>query len=520
MQAPRGLARAQSAELDDQAQPAWCPPLGSPRPAPALPFLSCQHVSRFFGDTVVLRRLNFACERGYLLTLWGANGAGKSTLLRILAGALRPSSGTVILDGAAAGRAPARRQTGFLSHQSLLHPNLTVAENLRFYATLFGLPDGAAATAQALRQVRGGHLAPRRVSELSQGMRQKAALARCLLHQPALLLLDEPFASLDQPTVAEMRACLAELRDSGMLLVLTSHNPEQVAGLADGELTLIRGQLSTPAAGRPERASAPAGTADLRLPESLSTPQPPNATCAPRPPLPASAVRPPSGKWWPCQVAAAVAARDLRIELRTREALLAMGFYALLVIVIFSFAFNADAALTLRAGGGLLWIAFLFASLVALDRAFLRETGEASLTGLQISPASRSAIMAGKFLSSLAVILVLEIILVPLFAILFNAPAHAHWGGIALTTVLGTWALAANGTYFSAMSVHTRQRGLLLPLLLLPVSIPALLAMVEATGVFLSGVGVANYWLKLLVGYDVIFSCLGLLLADMVLDID
>lgn len=220
------------------------------------------------------------------------------------------------------------------------------------------------------------------------------------------------------------------------------------------------------------------------------------------------------------KIAAAVAARDLRIELRTREALLAMGFYALLVIVVFSFAFNADAALTLRAGGALLWIAFLFAALVALDRAFLRESGEASLMGLQISPASRSAILAGKFFASLGVILALEVILVPLFAILFNAPPRTEWWGIAATCVLGTWALAANGTYFSAMSAHSRQRGLLLPLLLLPISIPAILAMVEATQVSLAGSGVANYWLKLLTGYDIVFSCLGLLLADTVLEIE
>ncbi|MGH9465728.1 MAG: heme exporter protein CcmB [Terriglobales bacterium] len=220
------------------------------------------------------------------------------------------------------------------------------------------------------------------------------------------------------------------------------------------------------------------------------------------------------------RIAAAVFTRDLRIELRTREALLAMGFYALLVIVIFSFAFNADAALTLRAGGSLLWVAFLFAALVALDRAFLREAGEDSLLGLQITPASRSAILAGKFLSSFLLITALEVILLPLFAVLFDAPAGAHWGGIIATAVLGTWALAANGTYFSAMSAHARQRGLLLPLLLLPISIPAILAMVQATQTYLSGAGVANYWLQLLAGYDVIFSCLGLLLADMVLEIE
>ncbi|MGH9474287.1 MAG: heme exporter protein CcmB [Terriglobales bacterium] len=220
------------------------------------------------------------------------------------------------------------------------------------------------------------------------------------------------------------------------------------------------------------------------------------------------------------RIALAVLQRDFRIEFRTREALLAMAFYALLVLIIFSFAFSANAALTLQVGGGLLWVAILFAALVALDRSFLRESGGASLIGLQISPASRAAILTGKFAASFLLMLALEVILLPLFAVLFNAPRAANWGGIILTALLGTWALAANGTYFSAMSAQTRQRSLLLPLLLLPVSIPAILAMVQATQVYLAGSGMANYWLKLLLGYDVIFTALGLLLADMVLEVE
>jgi len=206
-------------------------------------FLKCQRVSRFFGDAAVLREVSFTCGAGELLALWGANGAGKTTLLRVLAGALRPTSGTATVGGAAVGTAAARRQTGFLSHGSLLHPALTVEENLHFYATLFALEQPPEAVARALAQVRGEHLARRRVGELSQGMRQKAALARCLLHQPRLLLLDEPFASLDRATVAELRACLAGLRDAGLTLIVSSHQEEAVADLATGALTLERGRL-------------------------------------------------------------------------------------------------------------------------------------------------------------------------------------------------------------------------------------------------------------------------------------
>lgn len=203
-------------------------------------------MSRFFGETAVLREVSFSAGAGELLALRGANGAGKTTLLRILAGALRPSLGTATVDGAPVASVPARRITGFLSHQSLLHPTLTVQENLEFYATLFALPQPRAAATRALEEVNGAYLAPRRVAELSQGMKQKAALARCLLHRPRLLLLDEPFASLDRATVAELRACLARLRDAGMTLILSSHQEEAFAGLADGELMLERGRLLAP----------------------------------------------------------------------------------------------------------------------------------------------------------------------------------------------------------------------------------------------------------------------------------
>jgi len=143
----------------------------------------------------------------------------------------------------AVGTAEARRRTGFLSHQSLLQPALTVEENLRFYAVLFGLADAAGATRYALARVRGEQLAGLRVGELSQGMRQKAALARSLLHRPNLLLLDEPFASLDRATIAELRDCLGELRDGGTTILLSSHQEAPVEGLADGAITLERGRL-------------------------------------------------------------------------------------------------------------------------------------------------------------------------------------------------------------------------------------------------------------------------------------
>lgn len=225
--------------------------------------VACRDVSRFFGLFAALRQLSLQLPARYLLALLGPNGAGKSTLLRILAGALRPSSGEVRTAGAAWGSPAARRLTGFLAHESFLHPSLTVLENLRYYAALYALP--APAPARALATVHAAHLAAWRVGELSQGMRQKAALARSLLHEPRVLLLDEPFASLDRATVAELQTTLAELRDRGMLLIVSTHTEELIAGLADGWARLERGRIAAadpslcPFAATPEPDGRPGG---------------------------------------------------------------------------------------------------------------------------------------------------------------------------------------------------------------------------------------------------------------------
>jgi ABC-type multidrug transport system ATPase subunit len=210
------------------------------RPAP---LLECRDLSRFFGAFPALRRVNFELIAGRLVALFGSNGAGKSTLLRVIAGNLRPTSGTVHVNGINSTVAGARSLVGLLAHESLLHPTLTVRENLVHYAVLYGLPDAKAAAAAALERVGGERLADLRVGDLSQGMKQKAALARCILHHPRLLLLDEPFASLDRRTIAELRQTLLELRRDGVAMLVSTHTNELVTDIADGSLTLERGRL-------------------------------------------------------------------------------------------------------------------------------------------------------------------------------------------------------------------------------------------------------------------------------------
>ncbi len=198
-------------------------------------------MTRYFGDWPALRQVSFRLPAGALVLLLGPNGAGKSTLLHILAGALRASEGEVKIEGLPIGDGRARQRVGLLAHRSLLHPDLTVRENLAHYAALYGL-QGSEVTS-GLDRVHAAAFADMAVAELSQGMRQKAALARALLHSPRVLLLDEAFSSLDHRTVEELREVLQAFRAEGRTILASTHTESQLSDLADGALELDRGRL-------------------------------------------------------------------------------------------------------------------------------------------------------------------------------------------------------------------------------------------------------------------------------------
>ena len=178
---------------------------------------------RRYGRTTILAGLDLTLQGGEVLLLLGPNGAGKSTLLRILAGLARPDRGTVHVAGRPV--AEARRQVGFLAHDSLLYADLTVAENLAFAARLAGVGGEAveAAIAQAGLEGRRDTL----VRHLSRGQSQRAALMRSILHRPGLLLLDEPYTGLDAPNAARLTALLRAHRDAGGAAVLVGHRPDE-----------------------------------------------------------------------------------------------------------------------------------------------------------------------------------------------------------------------------------------------------------------------------------------------------
>lgn len=209
--------------------------------------------------------------------------------------------------------------------------------------------------------------------------------------------------------------------------------------------------------------------------------------------------------------------KDIRLEWRSKDAINAMLFFALLVVVIFSFSFDPTAEESRHIAGGLVWVAFLFAAVVALNQTWARELRNQVLDAYRVSPAPANSLFLAKALGNFIFVSVLEAVMTPLFIVFYNLRAIGPGYQLFLVAVLGTWALVVNGTFFAAMSVRTRSREIMLPLLLFPVSIPALLAMVEATSSILTGEFSARSWIVLLAAYDVVFTTVCLLLFALVL---
>jgi heme exporter protein B len=209
--------------------------------------------------------------------------------------------------------------------------------------------------------------------------------------------------------------------------------------------------------------------------------------------------------------------KDLRIEWRSREAINSMLFFALLVVVLFSLAFDPRGAFARDIAGGVLCVAILFASVSALNQAWAREIRHQVLDAQRMAPTPGSELFLAKVLANFLFVTVVQVVLAPVFVVMYNLRVLGQAWLLALVLPLGTWALVANGTFFAALSIRSRNRELLLPLILFPIFIPALLAMVQAIGSIFTGDSDPTLWIKLLVGYDIIFTTVSWLLFDVVL---
>ena len=216
-----------------------------------------EEVSKLFGSFAALRQVSVNLEPGRCYVLLGENGAGKSTLLRVLAGLLRPSFGKVRVFGDFEPQ-QARARIGYMSHAPMLYDELTAQENLRYFGSLY--PGRQCLTpAEALLQVGLDPDLDRTLGQYSQGMRQRTSLARVLLPMPELLLLDEPFSNMDIESAHQMVELLANFRHGSRTIVLTTHQRELAAPIADWVLTLRAGRVASFEPGSPRTGLRPWG---------------------------------------------------------------------------------------------------------------------------------------------------------------------------------------------------------------------------------------------------------------------
>ena len=210
------------------------------------PAVELRNLTKVFGRFAALRDVTAAFERGRLYGIFGENGAGKSTLLRLIAGLARPTGGQIALFGETDIRAVTSR-LGYMAHASMLYDELSALENLRYIAALYGVSPERCSN--SLAAVGLDPALERPIGEYSQGMRQRAALARALLHDPELLLLDEPFSNVDSASANAIGGLLGRMRAAGKTILVVTHQAAHLAAIADESLRLAAGRIAARAKG-------------------------------------------------------------------------------------------------------------------------------------------------------------------------------------------------------------------------------------------------------------------------------
>jgi heme exporter protein B len=215
-----------------------------------------------------------------------------------------------------------------------------------------------------------------------------------------------------------------------------------------------------------------------------------------------------------------IAVKDLRSELRTKEALNASLAFSIVILLLFSFAFDPSSEQIREFSGGLLWIAYSFAGALALNRSFARELQNDCLDALIASPAPPAALFLGKVLANYMLLLAVEMLSLVVFAIFYNVRLSGKFWPLMLVIMLATWAMTMIGTMFSALTVNLQMRELMLPILVYPMLIPALMAAMTLTTSLMAGGSLGGdnlIWIRVLVAFDIIFTLLSVVFIEVVL---
>jgi heme ABC exporter ATP-binding subunit CcmA/heme exporter protein CcmB len=473
-----------------------------------------------YGRRRVLSRVSFRCAQGTITGLVGPNGAGKTTLLTIAAMRGRASGGHLRF-GARNGNQTSlelRARIGWLGHDPGLYPELSARENLRFFADLHGLSDKARRVQAALREAALENRGDDAVAGFSRGMRQRVGLERVLLHEPRLVLLDEPFTGLDESSSRTLVARLASLKRRGCIVLLSTHDLDLVEPLLDRVIVLREGRVVGQLARTTDLAAAVRGL--LEKPEAGPAREEEGArtqSIATQPAGPDESFGNALRRF--VETAAIVARKDLIVEFRSRELLLTTLFFALSAVLTFAFAFVRDGRPLGDASAGILWVAMTFSGTLALGRTFEREQSHHTLAALLQAPVERAAVYIGKLLGLLGLTTLVLVLAVPLTTLLFQTPLLRQPLALLALLAAGSVGFMAVGSLFAAMLVRTRSRDVLLPVLLYPMTVPVLMGGVRGTVALLeepADFATFRLWMTILVFFDAVFVTLALWTFDAV----
>jgi heme exporter protein A len=454
------------------------------------PEIRLEKVSKMYGDVPALREVSLQIAPGSTVALLGPNGAGKSTLMQLIAGLVTPTTGTVSAgNGAAAAM-------GLLTHKTMLYDRLTGHENLALHATLRGIEREQ--IEMVLSQVDLVAAANRPVAEYSHGMRKRLALARALLHEPQLLILDEPFSGLDADSQERLWQLLATTA-TGLntrvrpvrTILFSSHDGERAAAHADRVLVLSNGRIASDGPG-----ALANGTTAVGFGHQQPVARPVSAG--------AKAVsRRRSALAGFGHTVAAVLRKDLLVEWRGRTATSAMLMLAGLLATVLGMAFESLTGQA-RVISGVLWVLITFAAMHGLSRSFDEDFRDDGLTGLVFTGADPAAIYLGKVIGNSLLLLLVALVAVALTAVFFDAPLLASsLPGLVLVIGLAVVGLTAVGGILTVIARHSRLGESFLPILFLPLVVPVLLGGVELTAMLLETGLLDGRWLRLLALYDV-----------------
>jgi heme exporter protein CcmB len=356
-------------------------------------------------------------------------------------------------------------------------------------------------------------------------MRQRVGLERVLLHEPTLVLLDEPFTGLDDASSRALLTRLEGLKQRGCIVLLSTHDLDLAAPLLDRVIVLRGGRVVAELSAGDDLAHAVRDAIDRA--GNPTGPVTAGPSSSPATSVPVGEKREAAGdeeELWPAlrsfaKAAAVVARKDLTVEFRSRELFLTTLFFAVSTVLVFAFAFVREGRPLEDAAAGILWVAMAFAGTLALGRTFDREQAHQTLPALLQAPIDRAAVYVGKLAGLLGLSWLVLLAIVPLVGLLFQEAVADQAIRLVALLVTGSIGFLAVGSLFAAMLVRTRSRDVLLPVLLFPMTVPVLLAGVRGTSALLQATpdfAIWRLWLTMLVFFDAVFLTLALWTFDAV----